>query len=213
MKKICFLATCIALISTTALAAPQTDIKKGETSVDIGVISLKEHFFDETYPLKSNIDVGITTGVSDRYALQYKYHGLTSGEDSFKAHEDVKTQELNVLYKLNKNTDVFVGVNKFSGYDVSPGYLSGKILFETKTRVQYGITSKIPLGKSVEAWGTVAAGSDLLSCELGVSKALSKNTDLNLYYRYTENNDILFAHVIPFDFESNGFGLGVTMKF
>ncbi len=215
MKKIYLLTTCIALITATAFAAPQTDIKKGETAIDIGVISPKEALSGWDFPGKSNPDIGITSGLSDRYALQYKYHGLTSKEHITSnpltnEHLELNTQELNILYKLSKNTDVFIGVNRLQGDDIEP---IRTLSYETKNTFQYGITSKIPLGNNIDAWGTVATGSDLLSCELGVSKSLSKNTDLNLYYRYMENKNINLKHFIPFDFESNGFGLGITMKF
>jgi len=58
----------------------------------------------------------------------------------------------------------------------------------------------------------VAAGSDLVTFEAGLSHTLSRSADLNLYYRYTKDDD-LRINGNKIDFENNGFGLGVTMKF
>ena len=60
MKKICLLTTCIALISTTAFAVPQTNIQTGQTAIDISILDLKDTFNGISNPSKANPDFGIT---------------------------------------------------------------------------------------------------------------------------------------------------------
>jgi opacity protein-like surface antigen len=205
MKKICLLTMGLALMTVTAFAAPQTDIQQGKTAVDLGVFNSKTALSGDDFNTKSNIDAGITTGLSNKYAIQYKYHALESGHNNGGFKSDINTQEFNVLYKLTPTADAFVGLHRIAGSIDSRD-------IDAKNRVQVGITSKVPLSKSVDAWGTVAAGSDLVTFEAGLSHSLSKSTDLNVYYRYTQDNDLKYAgHNV--DFENNGFGLGITMKF
>ena len=204
MKKICLLTTGVLLIASTAFAAPQTDIEQGKTALDVGVFSSKTAISGDDLDKKANLDLGITTGLSNKYAIQYKYHVLDSDTtDGYNV--DANTQEFNVLYKMTPNTNAFVGINRISGSLES-------FDMDSKNKLQVGITTKVPLSEKFSAWGTVAAGSDLVTCEAGISHTLSQNADLNVYYRYTKNDDLRIAGN-KFDFENNGFGLGVTMNF
>jgi len=205
MKKICLLTMGLALMTVTAFAAPQTDIQQGKTAVDLGVFNSKTAINGDDFDTNTKIDAGITTGLSDKYAIQYKYHALGSGNDPYGNKSDINTQEFNVLYKLTPTTDAFVGLHRIDGsYDSSD--------IDAKNKVQVGITSTVPLSSAVSAWGTLAAGSDLVTLEAGLSHPLSRSADLNVYYRYTKDNDLRY-YGQKFDFENNGFGLGVTMKF
>lgn len=207
MKKICLLTMGLALMTVTAFAAPQTDIQQGKTAVDLGVFNSKTAISGNDFDKKTKFDGGITTGLSDKYAIQYKYHALGSGNDQYGygVKTDINTQEFNVLYKLTPTTDAFVGLHRIDGSIDS-------VDMDAKNKVQVGITSKVPLSKAVSAWGTLAAGSDLVTFEAGLSHPLSQSTDLNVYYRYTKDDDLRIIGN-KFDFENNGFGLGVTMKF
>ena len=218
MKKICLLTTCIALISTTAFAVPQTNIQTGQTAIDISILDLKDTFNGISNPSKANPDFGITTGISDTYAIQYKYHRLNTGttnDNYISDQNDIKTQELNLIYKINPKTNIFIGVNNFSGrnnFSIANTDVSADL--ESKTKIQAGITAPSSINEKTSYWGTFAAGSDLLNCELGIGQALNKNTDLNLYYRYIRENGI---HRVDLqnsvEVISSGFGLGLTLKF
>jgi len=220
MKKICILTAGIVLIAANVFAAPQTDIAQGKTAIDIGAFNAKDSMTlmgnDIDFGNKTNINFGVTTGISDKYAVQYKYNSLDSGHYTNAVVDTsmkIKTQEFNVLYKLTKNTDAFIGVHKFSGtLYVHTANVSGD--FDNKNKMQIGVTTTVPLGEKLNAWGTLSAGDNLISGELGVSHPLNKNTDLNLYYRYTKEKDLTLNGVpYNYDIENNGFGLGVTMKF
>ncbi len=110
MKKICLLTTCIALITTTAFAVPQTNIKKGQTAIDISIGNPKDTFCGDALPSKANPDFGITAGISDTYAIQYKYHGLSTAstnDPEISNQIDTKMQELNLIYKINPKNKYF----------------------------------------------------------------------------------------------------------
>ena len=136
MKKICLLTMCLALMTVTAFAAPQTDIQQGKTAVDLGVFNSKTAINGDDFDTNTKIDAGITTGLSDKYAIQYKYHALGSGNNTYNVKSDINTQEFNVLYKLTPTTDAFVGLHRIDGsYDSSD--------IDAKNKVQVGITSTV----------------------------------------------------------------------
>ena len=218
MGKIFLLTTCIAFITTTAFAVPQTNIQQGQTAIDIGALYSRATFNETGSPSKANLDCSITTGISDKYALQYKYHGLstnTTHDDDIYDQNDITMQELNLIYKINPKTNIFIGVNNFSGrnnFAITNTDISADL--ESKNKIQAGITAMSSINEKTSYWGTFAAGSELLNCELGIGQALNKNTDLNLYYRYIGERGI---HRVDLqnsvEVISSGFGLGLTLKF
>lgn len=79
-------------------------ISKGQTAVDISISAPKDTFSGESIASKANPDFGITTGISDTYAIQYKYHGLstaTANDPDISDQADITMQEFNLIYKIN----------------------------------------------------------------------------------------------------------------
>jgi opacity protein-like surface antigen len=205
--------------SASVFAAPQTDFEKGKSSVDIGAIRSELKTSDNTgstsWDKKTNLDFGITTGLNDKIALQYKFQKLDSGEGELfglTATADSKVHEFNVLYKLNPNAYAFLGLQRLSGDASSSGY-NAKIV--STTVAQIGVTGVTKLADKLNGWGTAAVGNDNYSYEVGLGYALATNTDFNLFYRYKKFNDLEFDGLSNYDFDakSKGIGASITFKF
>lgn len=229
MKKIG--ATLLALMlmsSTMAFASPTTDFEQGKTSVDIAITKpeLKTSDYEGTtkWEKKNNFDFAVTTGLGNNLALQYKYQKFDTDDTKFidgveeLYSADGKAQEINLLYKLDKNVFAFVGAHRISG-DVTGEGITGKI--DTETKLQFGVTGVTKITDKLNGWATLAAGNDNNSYELGIGYKLAENTEFNLFYRYKKFDDLKFNNQVDlgldpdysFDAKVKGFGMGVTVKF
>jgi opacity protein-like surface antigen len=204
---------------SVAFAAPQTDFKQGKTSVDLGAIRSEIDADGIDFDKKTNLDLGITTGLSEKLALQYKYQKLEGdlGNSFGKAETDNKVHELNVLYKLDSNVYAFAGVQRLSGdFKITEyGVGSESYKIDSKTVAQIGVTGVAQLADKLNGWATAAIGNDNYSYEIGLGYEIANNADLNLFYRYKKFNDIEFKSGITGsgDAKSKGVGAGVTFKF
>ncbi|MDU4960224.1 MAG: outer membrane beta-barrel protein [Sporomusaceae bacterium] len=215
MKKVLgCLALSMVFSSAVALGAPQTDFEQGKTSVDLGFVRTEVDGLDK----KTGLDFGVTTGLNEKFALQYKFQKLEGDwSDSFeKLDSDNKVHELNVLYKLDPNVYAFAGIQRLSG-DITAtvyGSGSGTDKIDSKTVAQIGVTGVAQLADKLNGWATAAIGNDNYSYEIGLGYEIAKNADLNLFYRYKKFNDVEFKGIgQSVDAKSKGFGAGVTFKF
>lgn len=210
-KIVSYLVLSFIFVSSTAFAAPLTDFGTGKSSVDIGIarpnVSLDPDPFVSKMGKETNFDFGITTGLNDNVAIQYKYQKLDTAVMPFPL--DAKIQELNALYRLNSNTYAFVGMQKLTGE--IPLFITK---MDTKTVAQFGITTTAKLSDKLDGWATAAVGKDTHSYEIGVGYALSSKADLNLFYRYKKFRNINFE-TFPIDFDETfkGLGASVSVKF
>ncbi|EGO64009.1 outer membrane protein [Acetonema longum] len=210
----------IILASGIVSAAPQIDFEQEKTSIDIGVIRSELETSDSggsiDWDKKSNLDFGITTGLSEKVALQYKYQNLDSGDGYLLTPNDTvdsKVHELNVLCKLDSNFYAFLGVQRLSGDLSVPG--AGSLDIDSTTVAQIGVTGTTNLADKLTGWATAAVGNDNYSYEIGLGYEIADNTDINLFYRYKEFSDLEFKDISGYEFDakSKGFGAGVTFKF
>lgn len=183
-------------MSSMVFAAPATDLSAGKMAIDLS-ITKPELEAGGTMPKKTNFDFGITAGLGNNWGVQYKYQGCNADNGW-----DGKVQEFNAVYKFDNNFQAFAGMNKFSGDSI-----------DSSNKFQLGITGTTKLGDKLSGWATLAAGGSNFSYELGLGQALSKDWDLNLFYRHKKFNDVKMTWGPKGDVTVSGFGLGVTAKF
>lgn len=201
------------LLSSTVFATPVSYFEAGKSTIDIGITRPELKFKNSSgyaeYNKKTNFDFGITTGINDKIALQYKYQKSEPSFDFLLPPYEAKVQEFNVLYSLNPDVYAFAGAQRFSHGIPLPGAPKG-----SKTVAQAGITSVAKLSDKLNGWATAAAGNDNYSYEIGVGYTLSNAADLNLFYRYKKFKDIeFFMSPEPVDTKIKGLGASVTVKF
>lgn len=209
-------------MSSMAFAAPATDFSAGKVSVDVSARPNGDIKVDgNKYDAKTNWEYGLTVGLGNNFAFEYKNFNPKSKDYSDlgpSINGKLDTQEFNVLYKLDKNFTAFTGVNTVKSiYDVS-GF--GKFEGSSKTNWQLGLTGQTPLGDKFTGYATVAVGADSNYWKIGTSYAIDKNLDFNLFYAQNKYNDVkytdAFASILgtdKSDYTVKGIGYGLTYKF
>ncbi|SDF77188.1 hypothetical protein [Sporomusa acidovorans] len=229
MKKTAILAMTTAAILTASvgLAAPLTDYSKGKTSIDVtwrqSDINAKSQLFNDDLDKQDNLDYGITTGLGNKFAVQYNYYNakskdttfstsfVDSGTYEYKENGSLKTQEFNVLYKIDKALSAYVGVAQIKGTMYSDGYdfTSGK-----ENKLQFGLIGSAKLFDKTTAYAQVGVASDFYKWKLGVSQEIAPNLELNVDYSRAQAKNMNFdGGVGAVDITTKGLGFGLSLKF
>ncbi len=199
----------LTAMSSMVFAAPATDLPAGKVAVDLSLtrISLEASSGGESGSTdkKNNFDLGITAGLGNKWSIQYKHQNSNFNAlnpvNNFNVEVNAKVQELNAIHQFDKNLQGFVGVNKLSIDSFS------------LTKWQVGVTGTTKLGDKLSGWATLAGGNDNATYELGIAQELSKDWDVNLFYRHKKFNSLKDNEGDKADLTISGFGLGVTTRF
>lgn len=232
MKKKAILAMTTAAILTASvgLAAPLTDYSKGNTSIDLtwrrADVNESSQYFNESLDKKGNLDLGYTTGLGNRFAIQYNHYNAQSKDTAFptdygdgSSYNDngsLKIQEFNVLYKADKNISVYTGIAQVKGKINSYGSAYDLASFESnnKNKLQFGLIGSAKLADKTTAYAQVGVASDFTNWKLGVSQEVAPNLELNVDYRRVEAKKMNFNGGIgDVDITTKGFGIGVSYKY
>lgn len=216
MFRIFLMVVCLsALIFVgTVQAAPLTEFDTYRGSVDFGLWKTDASFSDipdpkgnwwdapfpfnnansADFPAEWRLSGDITYGIGGPWGLQYKYHGMASGEAAFEQNIDDpykgSTNEFNVIYSLRKGVALFAGVNRvYSELDASNQFHNWS-LKGTQTVAQGGIIARAPLSNRLDAYGLVGVGGHgLFQAGTGVALKMGKEWEANLGYRWFRMND------------------------
>lgn len=210
MKRIAFILVCLVLaISANASAAPLQDYSSGKIAVDINLTDQNLKSTPAYWQNSYNLGFGVTAGLGNKWALQYKYYnwGASHRVDGMPLNTLASINELNLLYKIDKNFSAFVGANRLTGSLGAP--------IDTRTGVQIGLIGRTKLADKLTGWGLYATGNSMVTAELGLGYALSKQLDLNLFYSFKYFNGLYFTNTPgpSFNGRSQGLGIGVTATF
>ncbi len=179
-KKALILAVALAACTTSVtFATPQTQWDKGETQIDLNGWNTKASLDSFDTDNKWNFGGGITYGLSDKLALQYEYYGLKTKYKYAGSDYDATTgnsQEVNLLYSLNKNFAVYGGWDRIK--NSTDGYSKNNNV------AQFGVIAKAPLGKNFDVYAKGAVGSNKTSMwEAGIGYTIAKDWDITVGYR------------------------------
>lgn len=177
MKRIALLLIVLMWVCcASASASPLRDYSLGKAAFDISLADLKIMEMPEGCDVNHNWGIGITAGLGGKWALQYKFDSRSVSRSFMGMTLSAKASinELNLLYRLNKNFSAFVGSNNLS---VNPDYL-----IHGRTTTQIGLLGTAKLARNLTGWALVATGDNNFSAEAGIGYALSKWLELNLFY-------------------------------
>ena len=203
LLSMCLFILCI--MSNIGLASPLTDYSQGSVAMDYtyrpsinvgGQIPDFEYFKGVGYSGfsgKLSTEGGITVGLGNNFALQYQQFNPTFNgpQTSFGPYYDsyggsLQSQEINVLYKLDKNFAIFTGLLKIKPYMAECSYLPGCLVSSTtfyagpeKKIGQLGLVASTEIVKKIKVYGIGAIGSDYSSWQVGVSYTVTHNWDFN----------------------------------
>jgi len=220
MKRMVAIATavvCSCLVASVAVASPLKDYSLGKTAADYTCYP-NENVTDSwsgsdsgtttEHPKKANYSWGVTTGLDGNLAVQYPQFNPKMDDSDY----GVKTQEINVLYKLNQQMSAFVGWHqgKYSNTAYSD------YTMENENAIQVGLVGSMPIAPKTELFGVVGLGKDLANYEAGISYKIAKNLDVNAEYRYKKVKnleDSCEGYYYHDTITAKGVGLGITYSF
>ena len=158
-------------VASPALAAPLKNYDRGHFSVDAGgTIPTNLSFSDYMHPKKAtSLYFGGYAGLGGNTALNYRMNQYrTSGS------EKITANQLNLMYKFLPQVAVYAGylntrtdVNDISG---------------TSNSGQVGLQARVDIPLLFTVWGQAGIGKKMNSWEIGLTKALFNNIDLNVSY-------------------------------
>ena len=140
---------------------------------------------------------GATVGIGKRMALNYQW-------DKYKGSDgDLTAQQFNLMYQLLPNVSAYAG---WLGADADVDFGNGK----KKNSAHAGLQAHFDIPLLFTVYGNVGVGTKSSAYEIGISKPLFNNIELNLSYY-----DGKFKDVIDGDEEmrAKGVQMGVTVKF
>lgn len=188
-------ALAAAVFSTAAYAAPLKNYDAGHAAIDAG-FTLPADIDGDHYSLSKDNSAywGATVGLGNKTALNYKWNSFDADEGN------TKTQQVNLMYQLHPN------ISAYAGYlNIDNNFIGG----DDKNAAQIGLQAQVDLPLMFTVWGNIGYGKDNTSYEIGISKPLLNNIDLNLSY-YNHKFDDAF---VGGDIKADGVNMGVTVKF
>lgn len=225
MKKTAILTMAVATMLTTSIgfASPLTDYSTGKTSIDLtwrqSDINAKSQYGNDSLDKKGNLDFGITTGLGSNFAIQYNNYNAKSKATTlpdgyggtYKEDASLKMQELNVLYKLDKNISAYTGVVRVKGNINSDG---NGFSSDSKNKLQFGIMGSTKLADQTTAYAQIGVASDYTNWKIGLSQEIAPNLELNVDYRRVQAKKIAFNNGVgDADITAKGLGFGIGYKF
>ena len=223
MRKTVSLAIAAAtmLAANIGFAAPLSDYSAGKTAIDLTFrntdVADKGPGYDISFDKKNNMDWGITTGLGNKFAVQYNgYNAKTKDtyveQFGISGKGELKNQELNVLYKIDDNVSAYMGVVQ-SKWTISEDS-SGSSSTDSKNEIQFGLIGSTKIVDKTTAYASFAAGSDLINWKVGLSQEIVPNVDLNVDYRSLKVKNLTGSDFTDkVDTTAKGLGVGVTYKF
>lgn len=225
MKKTAIFAMAAATMLTTGVgfASPLNDYSAGKTSVDLtsrqSSIDATSQSATDSLSKKGNMEFGITTGLGGNFAFQYtnannksKDTNLPDGAGgTYRENGSLKTQEFNVLYKLDKNVSAYVGMVNLKGTinDEGSGTSSS-----SKNKMQFGLIGSTKLTDKTTAYAQVGFASSFDTWKVGISQEIAPNVEFNIDYRRTQAKKMNFDNGLgDVDMTNKGIGVGVSYKF
>jgi len=187
-----------ACFSTSAFAAPLKNYDVGKFAVDAG-ITFPSSLKGGNYKMSKSDSsyYGATVGIGKRMALNYQW-------DKYKGSDgDLTAQQFNLMYQLLPNVSAYAG---WLGADADVDFGNGK----KKNSAHAGLQAHFDIPLLFTVYGNVGIGTKSNAYEIGISKPLFNNIELNLSYY-----DGKFKDVIDGDEEmrAKGVQMGVTVKF
>ena len=189
---------CSAFITSPVFASPLKNYDRGHFSVDAGgTIPASLHFSEYMNSKKAaSFYFGATAGLGGSTALNYRMNRYRTG-----GSEKITANQLNLMYKLLPQLAVYAGyVNTKTNVNGTSG---------SSNSGQVGLQARVDIPLLFTVWGQAGVGNKLNSWEIGVSKALFNNIDLNISYY-----DSIFKNLSQGgEAKARGINAGVSVKF
>lgn len=186
-----------AAFCTAAYASPLQSYELGKVAVDAGV-TLPSSLEGDNYKMSKSDSTyfGATAGIGGNMAVNYKWNNYKADQGKTRA------QQVNLMYQF------LPGLSAYAGYlnsDTSTDF-GGK----TKNSGQIGLQASYDIPLLFTVWGSIGIGSNNSGYEIGVSKPILNNVELNASYYDQTFSDALGEDA---DMKAKGVNVGLTIKF
>ena len=183
-----------AFFSTSAFAAPLKNYDAGKFAIDAGI----------TFPsslkggnIKMSKSDSATVGIGKRMAVNYQ-HDQYKGSDG-----KLTAQQFNLMYQVLPNVSAYAG---WLGADADVDAMNGK----KKNSAHAGLQAHFDIPLLFTVWGNIGAGTKSNYYEIGITKPLFNNIELNMSYYDGKFKDVLENDA---EMRAKGVQMGVTVKF
>lgn len=201
-KTLLALTIATALSSSIALAAPITDLQKGNSAAG--------YLYWNAGTTVNGIDFGsngangayVETAVGDNFVLGIE---TISGNASktiggVTGKIDIRFTDLTMQYKIDNNFRVIVGNRN---YDGTVSSTNGYHASTSENKFVYGLAASAPLSETTSTYATYLHDSYANEWQIGVNQNIGKNMLLNVNYRSHKEDSA----------ELKGIGAGLVVKF
>lgn len=186
-----------ACFSNSAFAAPLKNYDAGKFAIDAG-ITFPSSLEGGNYKMSKSDSAyyGATVGIGKRMAVNYNY-------DQFKGSDgDLTAQQFNLMYQVLPNVSAYAG---WLGAEADTDFGGKK-----KNSGHVGLQAHFDIPLLFTVWGNVSAGTKSTAYEIGITKPLFNNIELNLSYYDGKYEDLLDNDA---EMKAKGVQMGVTVKF
>ena len=186
-----------ACFSTSAFAAPLKNYDAGKFAIDAG-ITFPSSLEGGNYKMSKSDSsyYGATVGIGKRMAVNYNY-------DKFKGSEgNLTAQQFNLMYQVLPNVSAYAG---WLGAEADTDFGGKK-----KNSAHAGLQAHIDIPLLFTVWGNIGVGTKSTAYEIGITKPLFNNIELNLSYYNGKYKDLLANDA---EMKAKGVQMGVTVKF
>ncbi len=187
-----------ACFSTSAFAAPLKNYDAGKFAIDAG-ITFPSSMKGGNYKMSKSDSsyYGATVGIGNRMALNYQW-------DKYKGNDgDLTAQQFNLMYQVLPNVSAYAG---WLGADADTERYGGK----KKNSAHVGLQAHVDIPLLFTVWGSVGVGTKSNAYEIGITKPLFNNIELNMSYYDGKFKDILDGDE---EMRAKGVQMGLTVKF
>lgn len=206
MKKLLLTFIVCLAMSSIAIAAPMTDLNKGETAagylywnpkIDVDV---NGNSYDAGKATANGFYV--ENALSDKFILGIETIKGDKSRTVFGKHvkADSRFTDVTIQYKLDNNVRLIAGNRN---YDTDLSASGSAPYSNSANKFIYGVGASTALGEKTSAYATYTHDSYADEWQLGVNQDLSKNAVLNINYRYHDEDYVTLK----------GIGAGLIYKF
>lgn len=187
-----------ACFSTSAFAAPLKNYDAGKFAIDAG-ITFPSSLKGGNYKMSKSDSsyYGATVGIGNRMALSYQW-------DKYKGSDgDLTAQQFNMMYQVLPNVSAYAG---WLGAEADTDRMGGK----KKNSAHIGLQAHVDIPLLFTVWGNVGVGTKSNAYEIGITKPLFNNIELNMSYYDGKFKDVLDGDE---EMRAKGVQMGLTVKF
>jgi len=219
-KKILMIVAVVTMMPSVVSASPLVDYSHGKVAVDLTWRNsdvAMSHSFIPNLDKRYNMDWGFTAGLGNNLAIQYRQFNPRSKDYSVSGASinlQLETQEVNVLYKFDKNVIAYAGIMETKGVinqNISGGNHVG-ISTNKASKWQVGLIGTAKLAEKTTAYASIGTGKDLTTWEIGIGQEIGPNLEFNVDYRLVKAKKFEIVNE-TIDLTAKGLGCGVTYKF